>query len=390
MVARHLIRLFALSTLAHFVTALDFYVSVEGSDSNDCSAGRPCKSLQQVQLAVRNALQRNSCEDITVNVADGSYFLSQPLNFISADSGCDGHPVVWKASGSKAVISGGTEVTGWTLNDTTGIYSASVSNGIESRNLYVNGWASNYARQKLNRKDFTFTNSTIEWNSTTYDWLMTTPGIAGAEIRAINSFTDRYAPIEAVGDRALIMTQNCWENQVIGYDTIPAPNADFGFWIQNALSLLHEGGQYYLDSEAGTVYYMPLAGEDMSTAETYLGILEALLITGGTYDEPIHDISFEGLNFVCLPVWLSKNDNSMLMQSAATYHVVETGPRLWLRRPTDGGLYWREHYCSGQLRGYSTLLGPNAKCHPDLCRPQHLVFRRIIYPTWVRRLRYWQ
>lgn len=304
MAARHLLRLFALSTLAYFTSALDFYVSVEGSDTNDASAGRPCKSLPQVQLAVRKALDMDRCADITVHIADGTYFLSEPLNFTSADSGCGGHPVVWKTSGSNAIISGGTKVTGWTLNDTTGIYSASVPPGIQSRNLYVNGWASNYARQQLNRTDFTFTNSSIEWNTTTYDWLMATPGIAGGEIRGINSFTDRYAPIEAVGDRALIMTQNCWINQVIGYDTLPAPSAEFGFWIQNALSLLHEGGQYYLDSEAGTVYYMPLAGEDMSTADTYLGTLEALLITGGTYDEPIHDISFEGLNFVRLFHWI--------------------------------------------------------------------------------------
>jgi hypothetical protein len=36
----------------------------------------------------------------------------------------------------------------------------------------------------------------------------------------------------------------------------------------------------------------------MSTAQTYLGTLEALVILGGTYDQPIHDISFDGFNFV--------------------------------------------------------------------------------------------
>ena len=41
------------------------------------------------------------------------------------------------------------------------------------------------------------------------------------------------------------------------------------------------------------------AGEDMSKADTYLGILEAILVVGGTYDAPAHDITFQGLSFVC-------------------------------------------------------------------------------------------
>ena len=347
MVGMNFIRLLALSTVIHFVSSWDIYVSSDGSDANDATAGKPCKSLQQAQRAVRKALHQGHCDDVTVHIGDGTYFLPEPLNFTGADSGCDGKPVRWTASGSNAVISGGTKVTEWTLNETSGIYSAAVPKGIQSRNLFVNGWASNYARRMINRTDFEYTNFTMTWNSSAYDWLMTTPGIAGAEIRAISSFTDRYAPIEAVGDRELIMLQDCWQNQVIGYDTIPQPNADFGVWVQNALSLLHEGGQFYLDSGAGTVYYMPLVGEDMSTAETYLGTLEALVILGGTYDDPIHDVSFEGLNFVrphTLPRMVVKDN--VLTVFAATHHVVETEPGLWLCGSTDWRLHRRQHHLS--------------------------------------------
>lgn len=82
----------------------------------------------------------------------------------------------------------------------------------------------------------------------------------------------------------------------MGYDTMIAPNADFGFYIQNSLDLLDEGGEYFLDSEAGIVYYMPLEGEDMSSVETYLGILEGLIYVQGTLEEPIHDLVFEGIH----------------------------------------------------------------------------------------------
>jgi hypothetical protein len=290
--------LLTLTCAANLASALDFYVSIDGSGPTGWGNGSIFTSLEAAQLAVRKELAKGSCEAVNVNVGDGTYVLTEPLNFTSKDSGCPGQPVTWRAAGSNATISGGIKVTGWNLNGTTGIYSAAVPKGVESRNLFVNGWASNYARRELNRTHLSFTNSSIQWNASDYDWLMSTPGIAEAEVRSINSFTDRYAPIQAVGQRELIMLNNSWQNQIIGYDDFSSPFADFGLWVQNALALLHEGGQYYLDSPGGTVYYMPLEGEDMSTAETYLGSLEALLVLGGTYDQPIHDVSFEGLNFV--------------------------------------------------------------------------------------------
>ncbi|KAH8799146.1 hypothetical protein F5884DRAFT_135714 [Xylogone sp. PMI_703] len=307
---RHLVHSVGL-TCAVFSTCgstLDFYVSSPPSAASaDGLSLRTFSNLEDVQAAVRNAIP-NMKENITVHVADGLYILDVPLNFSSADSGRNGYSVNWKATGTNAIISGGTKVTGWKLaNATTNVYSANVPKGLRSRNLYVNGWAANYARRLIQRKDFQYTNTSMVWTSPQYDWLMTTPGISNAEVRAISSFTDRYAPIAAVGDRELIMKQESWANNIIGYDTIPQPNADFGVWVQNALALLNEGGQYYLDSVAGVVYYKPLAGENMSTAETYLGRLEALVVVGGTYDQPAHDISFEGLNFQHT-TWLKPSD----------------------------------------------------------------------------------
>lgn len=279
--------------------ALDFYVFASSKSSGDGSSPQQAFSnLLDAQVAVRKAAPHMK-HDITIHIADGLYFLDAPLNFTSADSGQNGHCVVWKATGTNAVISGGVKVSNWTLqNASTNVYVANVPKGLRSRNLYVNGWAVNYARRKIQRKDFQYTNTSMTWNSSQYDWLMNTPGISNAEVRAINSFTDRYAPIESVGYRELVMKQDSWANNIIGYDTIPQPNADFGVWVQNALALLSEGGEHYLDSEAGLVHYIPLAGEDMATAEAYIGQLEALFVIGGTYDAPAHDISFEGLNFV--------------------------------------------------------------------------------------------
>ncbi|KAK3898052.1 pectin lyase [Staphylotrichum tortipilum] len=265
------------------VIAVDFYVSPTGSDSNSGSSTNvPFRSIVRAQQAVRRQISASLTGNITVHLAPGIYPVSETLSFASQDSGRHGFTVNW--SGPGAVISGGIPVTGWTQGS-NGVWSASVPAGTRSRNLYVNGQAANFARRKLaNRKDFDFTSSSMSWKSSQYDWLMDTAGIAGAEVRFINSFTDRWAPIQSVGNRQLVMRQYAWFNNMWGYDT-------------NALALMSGGGQFYLDSTAGKVYYKPLASEDMHSVSAYLGVLECIVSVSGTYDDPAHDLTFHDISF---------------------------------------------------------------------------------------------
>ena len=284
--------------LGQNVAAVDLYVSPGGADSNlGTSPSTPLKSLPAAQDAVRDHLARSPNENITVRLAPGTYTLSAPLRLTEKDSPKDGVSVKWVGPG--ALISGGLEVTGWTLGS-NGIYSAKVPVGTKSRSFYVNGKAANFARRKLNsRKDITYTSTSMTWTNSGLDWISNTKGVDKAEVRFINSFTDRYSPIQSVKNRELVMKSGPWFHNNWGYDHVAKPNADFGVWVQNALALLVEGGQFYLDSAAGTVYYKPLNGESMATARTYLGVLETLVTVGGTsYGSPAHDISFQDISFV--------------------------------------------------------------------------------------------
>ena len=278
--------------------ALDIYVSPSGSDSNAGTFGSPFLTLTKAQTAVRAAAVSSQLADITVHIADGVYTLSSPLLFTAADSGKNGHTVYWTATGSNALISGGTKLTGWTLNSTTGIYSTTVPKGTQSRNLYIDGWAAQYARASIDRSTLSYDNNSITWTASANDWIASIPGIEYAEIRAVQSFTDRYSGIKSATVGKLIMDQPAWHNNVWGYDDISHPFSEREFYIQNALSLLTDGAEYYLDSSAGIIYYKPLTGQNMASATAYLGHLEVLIAIGGTYDAPAHDIAFQGLNFV--------------------------------------------------------------------------------------------
>lgn len=95
------------------VTALDFYVSPTGSDSNaGSSADASFRSLVHAQQAVRSQIATSMTSNITVHLAPGTYPLSATLSFTSQDSGRNGFTVNW--SGPGAVMSGGIQVTGWT------------------------------------------------------------------------------------------------------------------------------------------------------------------------------------------------------------------------------------------------------------------------------------
>lgn len=312
--------LFCVAFCAYAARAVDLYVSPTGSDSNAGTAAAPFKTLAKAQQAVRGQIAGTAKENITVHVGAGTYTLSVPLKFTVEDSGKNGFTVKWVGAG--ATISGGLKITNWTAGS-NGVYSANVPVGLKSRNLYVNGKASNYARRKIaNRKDFTYTSTGMKWTSSTYDWLSSTPGISSAEIRFINSFADRYAPIKSVGNKELVMKQNTWYNQIWGYDTVNNNNADFGVWVQNALALLTEGGQFYLDSAAGKIYYKPLSGENMASVDTHLGVSEVLIVIGGTYADPVHDISFQDINFVSLS--LGYCIDSPLTHTTGSYHMAAT------------------------------------------------------------------
>ena len=68
-------------------------------------------------------------------------------------------------------------------------------------------------------------------------------------------------------------------------------------YLENALEMLDESGEWYLDRPARTVYYMPRPGEDMAKAEVIAPALEKLVELRGTLDQPVHNIRFQGITF---------------------------------------------------------------------------------------------
>ncbi|MGJ5953242.1 right-handed parallel beta-helix repeat-containing protein [Streptomyces neyagawaensis] len=292
---------------AQAATMTTLYASPSGSGTA-CSSAQPC-SITQAKTSVR-AVNSGMTGDIVVQLADGTYRLSDPLSFTAADSGNNGHTVVWKAApGADPIISGARKVTGWSQFDAAkNIWRANVGTGFDTRQLYVDGLLATRARTQVNRSDFTFNPTGFTFTKPALSYLNTLANQSRVELETLNSWTDRYMPVQSISNNTFTMQQPAWDNNTWGWDVVQNAFRKGPAYLENAYEILDAGGEWYLNTATGYLYYKPLAGQDISTADVELPRLESLISVGGTYDAPVHHLSFVGVQFSHTS-WLHPSSN---------------------------------------------------------------------------------
>ncbi len=287
----------AAPALSHAATTTTLYVSPTGSGTS-CSASAPC-SPTQAKSSVE-AIDGNMSGDIAVQLAGGTYRLSAPLVLGNADSGTNGHNVIWQAAqGASPVLDGGQQVTGWSLHDSANnIYAASVPAGTDSRQLYVDGALAPRASITINRSDVSMTYTGMTINNSALDYLASLPEQNRIELESQNSFTDHYAPVQSISGTKITMQQPSWDNNNWGYDTLASPFAGGQLYLENSYSFLKNAGQWYLDPTAGQLYYKAPSGWNPASHDVELPRLTSLVqVSGSNVDNPAHNIAFQGLGF---------------------------------------------------------------------------------------------
>ncbi len=283
------------------------YAAPSGTGTT-CSATAPC-SVPAAQAAVRS-LNAGMSGDIVVELSGGVYRLPAPLRLTAADSGNNGYRVVWQAAPSaRPVLSGARAVTGWSVADAgRNIWQANVGTGIESRQLYVDGAIATRARTQVNRSLFTFTSAGMTFSNSSLNYLNNLANKNRVEVESVNSFTDRYSPVQSISGNTITMQQPAWNNNTFGYDTLAAPHRAGPFYLANAYEFLDAPGEWYINPGTGALYYIPLAGQNMSTVSVELPVTQSLVNVGGTHDAPAHDITFTGITFTGTS-WLGPSSN---------------------------------------------------------------------------------
>ncbi len=305
--------------LSHFslVAKTSFWVSPEGNDFNPGTEQAPFQTLQKARDAVRElSLSAFSKDDVTVYLYGGMYRLAEPLELTPADSGRNGHAVIYcSVPGEYPTISGSIQVTGWSLYDPLlNIYRAQVGSNT-SRQLYVNGKRAQRASTTAYPAGFrpSYSAGGIEFIPTPLnppEWMDPGAWTNVPDIEAVieTQWKMMRVPLEQVTPSVdgiipglITLVEPAWHNANIYLDIITNEPGIWSFWqvtrFENALQFMNQPGDWCLDTSGGWLYYIPRMDENMNTALVELPILETLIQGVGTIDDPIHHIRFEGITF---------------------------------------------------------------------------------------------
>ncbi len=289
------------------------YAAPDGSGTR-CSAASPCSITAAQQAVRRDRAQRTA--DVRVILADGTYRLAAPLDFDAADSGSTGHPVVWTAApGAHPILSGATQVSGWTASSASGVWSTSVPAGSASRQLYVDGSEAPVAQATPAQLHFA---GGWKGSADGYDLTADPAALAPSSRPATKlqlqqvefdypggngQWTDSQCGVQSLSGSVLTMDEPCWTDVTDRSDyaqasgTLPSMStSQMPASIENASSLLHPG-QWFLDQPSHTLYLYPLDGAEPNSLDVELPRLETLVQGAGTLAQPVHDLTFSGITF---------------------------------------------------------------------------------------------
>ena len=244
----------------------------------------------------------------------GVYRLSQPVVLRPEDSG------LRLIADGDVTLSGGVQIAGWRREGRLWVADVPLWNGrpLEFRQLWVNG------RKAVRARDIPVEASTPGGD----------PFERMSRIRSVDKAKEviyvSHSPLfgRGAGGEALEMVLHemwCIANLRIRSATVlgdsvaltfhnpeshvhfmhpwPSPMVTPGgehnspFYLTGARELLDEPGEWHLDTRRQKLYYMPLRGEDMGTATVIAPALETLLRVEGTADEPVCDVTLEGIAF---------------------------------------------------------------------------------------------
>lgn len=308
--------------------AVTIFVATTGDDTAaGTSTAAPVKTLARAQELVREALPDGG--PVTVELAEGDYYLDSTLALTNSDSGSAGAPVRWIGTGEGATLNGGRElVAAWSPTEADpSVMVTDVPAGIDFDELFVDDVRQIMARypnwdDHAPRLEGTTTLSTL--NSRSSGWAEPTTGFVramhchdwGSVSFTIAGRTGDALDVNFVGDNN--RPQDC---------NVALPLKADAVMVENIREELDAENEWFLDRAANKLYLKPAAGVDVTASSIEVGELDELVtLTGSSPADPIHDITFENLKFERTHrtlfnnefVNLSRGDWSVVRKGAAT------------------------------------------------------------------------
>ncbi|MCX5663012.1 MAG: right-handed parallel beta-helix repeat-containing protein [Planctomycetota bacterium] len=321
----------------------EFFVALDGNDAwsgrlaspNAGKTDGPFATVSAAQKAVRAMKVDGELPmPMRILLRGGTHFLPRPLTLTPDDSGSPApmgswgnvegpeHSVTYAAyKGEKPVLSGGRAITGFkpcvikTPGQSVEAWVADVPDVRAGKwfftQLWVNGRRAR--RTRLPRQGlFRLVEplGEVVWQGDVHKVLFTGQdqfrfrrgdlqawrNLRDVEFVALHFWIDsriRFDTIDHVGCAAHLQ----WKSRMRLTDDFSKNGAQY--YVENVMEALDAPGQWYLDSGAGKVYYLPRAGETIEQVQVIAPKLTHIIELNGDLanDKPVANVAFEGLAF---------------------------------------------------------------------------------------------
>ncbi len=293
----------AVMLITSVTTAADFYVAPDGNDADVGSQGKPFETLQRARDAVRNVKGAGRLKGpVTVWLRGGVYQLNTPVVFTPADSGTASAPVTYASlPGEQATLSGGRRLSGvWKRTPGKPYWQLDVPQARDGQwcfnSLYVNGQSRTRARHP-NYGERVLRAEGREPGGDPRQALRYLPGDINPnwsnpthiDVVLLCSWTPTIHRVqEIIPDRRVIRFSSSHNRAVDFWER------NFRYYMSNVFEALDQPGEWYLNRTTGTLYYLPMPGEEIETAEVVAPIIKSRMLsfegdpTTGRFVENIH------------------------------------------------------------------------------------------------------
>lgn len=286
----------ALTLAVQTTSAIEFHVAPDGNDANPGTKVKPFATLERARDAIRQSKTQNRKSKIEVVVRGGSYELARPFELTAVDSGSAKAPVVYRARKGETVrISGGKLMTAWKP-----VTDAAVLNRLDpaargqvvQTDLRAPGitdygkMGGGFALGGGPGLEFFFNDQPMTLARYPNEGFIKVTNVLGQTVRDVRGTKGCYEGIfsyDGERPRRWVGEKNAW---VLGYwfwdwaegrhriesldakkkiITVAKPYHGLGYrkgqWFYgfNLLCEIDQPGEWYLDRDAGTLYFWPPA-----------------------------------------------------------------------------------------------------------------------------------
>ncbi|GIG16633.1 hypothetical protein Cme02nite_49650 [Catellatospora methionotrophica] len=290
-----------------------YYVAPNGNDANPGTIGSPLRTVQRARDLVRT-VNTNMTGDIHVYLRGGTYPVSSTVEFGTADSGTNGHRVVYAAHpGETPILDGGVQVTGWTQHSGN-IWKAPLSRANKLRALYVNDRRA-YMASKTISSAGCYGTYNITAGQAAWAWE------SGAQCDGARYSASDFPAVNGNHDDIEIETGTTWTTAIVGVRQVTSDgsgrialfqqpgaaiaqgafngNAQVGgsHKVMNAYEFLDTPGEFFFNKSTGTLYYYKASSENMATATVFApaNVTTLLRIAGTSTSGHARNITLSGL-----------------------------------------------------------------------------------------------